>query len=94
MSKNILIKILRWLPTILISIFFVLNAFDKIFNSNQIDKIVSNQFVMIVVGIILLISTVLFLWNKTIIVGAFILSIYMTCILLILIYKGKPYEAS
>lgn len=74
--------------------FFVLNAVEKIFKSNQMDKIVVNSSVIIIVGIILLIATALFLYDKTIILGTTILALYMTFIVFIHLYKGKPFEVA
>lgn len=83
---------LVWLPSLVISIFFVSNAVEKIFHSNQMDKVISNSAAIITVGIILLVATALFLYDKTIILGTFLLASYMTCIVFIHMYKGKPFE--
>jgi len=61
-------------------------------NADQMDKIVKNNVVLILTGIFLLIAVIFFLHNKTILIGALLLSLYMTMITLIHIYKGKPYE--
>ncbi|MGK0388752.1 MAG: hypothetical protein ACI94Y_001484 [Maribacter sp.] len=90
--ENIFKTILIWLPSVIISIFFIPNALSKIFQSNQMDKIVTNHTVIIIVGIILLMATALFLYNKTIIIGTTLLASYMTCIVFIHMYKGKPFE--
>ncbi len=90
--ENIIKTILTWLPSILISMIFIQNGLGKVFDYNQTDKIVTNNTVIIGVGIILLISTALFLFNKTIIWGTTILALYMTCISFIHIYKEKPFE--
>jgi hypothetical protein len=74
--------------------FFIPNAIEKIFQSNQMDKIVTNNVALITIGIILLIATVLFLLNKTIIWGTTILAFYMTFIVFIHLYKGKPFEVA
>ncbi|MBQ4820155.1 hypothetical protein J8M14_08770 [Aquimarina sp. MMG016] len=83
-----------WLPSLVISIFFVLNAIEKIFHSDQMDKIVTNNAVVIIVGIFLLISTALFLYNKTITAGTTLLASYMTFIVFVHIYKEKPFEVT
>jgi hypothetical protein len=95
MKMNKILKtLLTWLPSIIITLFFIPNALDKILNSNQTDKIVANSTIMITTGIFLLISTILFLYNKTILIGATLLALYMTFIVFIHIYKGKPYEVT
>lgn len=86
--------IVIWLPSILISLFFIPNALNKILHSNQMDKIVSNSAVMITTGIFLLMATALFLYNKTILIGTALLAVYMTFIVCIHIYKEKPYEVT
>ena len=88
----VLSTILRWLPSLLITWFFVKNAFDKILNSGQTDKIVTNNTIMIATGIFLLLATILFLYPKTILIGTTLLSMYMTFIVFIHMYKGKPYD--
>lgn len=90
--EKIIRTALIWLPSIVISMIFIQNGIGKIFHSNQMDKIVTNNTVIITVGIILLIATALFLYNKTIIWGTTILSLYMTFIVFIHLYKGKPFE--
>lgn len=84
--------LLKWLPSLIITVFFIPNALGKIFQSDQLDKVVTNPIILITVGVILLIGTILFLIDKTIIWGTSILSIYMTFIVFIHMYKGKPYE--
>ena len=86
--------LLIWLPSVIITLFYVSNALDKIFNSNQTGKIVVNSSIMIATGIFLLVSTALFLYNKTILIGTTLLALYMTFIVFIHIYKGKPYEVA
>lgn len=39
--EKILKTILIWLPSIVICLFFIPNALEKIFESNQIDKVVT-----------------------------------------------------
>jgi len=91
---KILRTLLTWLPSIILTLFFIPNALDKILNSNQADKIVANSTIMIVTGIFLLLSTALYLYNKTILIGTTLLALYMTFIVFIHMYKGKPYEVT
>lgn len=93
-TEKVVSKILMWLPSLIITLFFIPNALDKIFNSSQTDKIVANSSVMIATGIFLLISTALFLYNKTVLIGTILLAFYMTFIVFIHMYKGKPYEVA
>lgn len=90
--EKIIKTILIWLPSVMISIIFIQNGLGKIFQTNEMDKIITNNTVIISVGIILLISTVLFLINKTIIWGTTMLALYMTFITFIHISKEKPFE--
>ncbi len=91
-AKKIFRTILIWLPSIIITMFFIPNALNKILQSNQMDKIVTNRTVLIITGVTLLIATALFLYNKTMIIGTTILAVYMTFIVFIHMYKGKPFE--
>ncbi|MBG6129972.1 GTPase SAR1 family protein [Aquimarina sp. EL_43] len=93
-TKKTLSTLLTWLPSLIIVLFFIPNALDKILNSNQTEKIVSNTAVMIIAGIYLLIAVVLFLYNKTVLIGTTLLAFYMTCIVCIHMYKGKQYEVT
>ncbi|MEL6719384.1 MAG: hypothetical protein AAFO82_08525 [Bacteroidota bacterium] len=91
--KNSNIKtILIWLPSVVVSMIYIQNGLEKIFHPDQQDKVVNNTTLFIIVGVILLIATVLFLNNKTILWGTTILAFYMTLISLIHWYKGKPFE--
>ena len=93
-TQKVFSKILMWLPSLTITFFFIPNALNKILNSSQTDKIVANSSVMIATGIFLLISTALFLYNKTVLIGTTLLAFYMTFIVFIHMYKGKPYEVT
>lgn len=93
-TKKTLSTILVWLPSFIITLFFIPNALDKVLNSNQTGKIITNSTVMIITGVFLLIATVLFLYNKTVFIGTTLLAFYMTFIVLIHMYKGKPYEVA
>ena len=92
--EKIIKKILIWLPSVIISVFYIPNALNKIFQSDQLDKVVTNSTVIIGVGVSLLIATALFLYNKTILIGTSLLAFYMTCIVAIHMYKGKPFEVT
>ena len=92
--NKILGTLLIWLPSAIITLFYVPNALDKILNSNQTDKIVANSSIMIATGVFLLVSTAMFLYNKTILIGTTLLALYMTFIVFIHMYKGKPYEVA
>lgn len=93
-NKKTLKTILIWLPSVIISLFYIPNAISKIFLLNTDDKIVSSSFILILTGVYLLLSTALFLYNKTIIIGTTFLAFYMTCIVFIHILKDKPYEVT
>jgi len=58
------------------------------------NKVISNKTILIITGIFLLISIALFLYNKTVLIGALFLAFYMMLIIGIHIYKGKPYEVA
>ena len=85
-------RILVWLPTLAILLFYIPNAWDKLINHDQTGKIVESSAVMITAGVFILIGTALFLYNKTLLIGTSMLVLYMTFIVLIHIYKGKPAE--
>lgn len=91
-TGKILNRILRWLPSLAIALYYIPNALDKLINPNQTGKIVENSAVMITAGIYLVIATALFLYNKTILIGTSMLALYMIFIILIHMYKGKPSE--
>lgn len=81
-----------WLPSLVIILFYIQNALDKLINHDQTGKIVESSIVMITAGIFILIGIALFLYNKTILIGTAMLVLYMTFIVLIHMYKGKPSE--
>lgn len=93
-TTKIFTTLLKWLPSIIITLFFIPNALNKILHYNQTDKIVANSSVMIITGLFLLVATALFLYNKTILLGTTLLALYMIFIVLIHMYKGKPYEVT
>lgn len=92
--QKLIKTVLMWLPSVIVSMIFIQNGIGKIFHSDQMDKIVSNNMVIAAVGIILLVATALFLYNRTVILGTTILSFYMTFIVFIHLYKGKPFEVA
>lgn len=85
-------RILIWLPSLAIILFYIPNALDKLINHNQTGKVVESSAVMITAGVFILTGTVLFLYNKTILIGTSMLVLYMTFIVLIHMFKGKPSE--
>ena len=91
-KEKILNRILIWLPSLVIILYYIPNALNKLLEPNQTGKIVENSAVMITAGIFLLIATALFLYNKTILIGTSMLVLYMVFIVLIHMYKGKPSE--
>ena len=93
-NNKVLRSILIWLPSIVIAMIFIQNGIGKVFSTDPLDKVITHKSVIIGVGIVLLIATALFLYNKTLILGTVILSLYMTCIVLIHMYKGKPFETA
>lgn len=90
--NKILSKILVGLPSIIVTLYYIPNALDKLLDPNQTGKIVESSAVMIMAGIFLLLATALFLYNKTILIGTSMLALYMTFIVLIHLYKEKPFE--
>ena len=90
--KKMSTKALVWLPSVMISLFFVLNASEKILRPGELDKVITNEAMLITIGIIIWIAVILFLYNKTIIWGAFILTCYTAVVVFIHLYKGKSYE--
>ena len=92
--NNIFKTALLWLPSVLLALIFVSNALHKILDSDQTDKIINNSTVLISTGIFLLLATALFLYNKTIYIGTVLLVLYMTLIIGIHMYKGKPFEVA
>jgi hypothetical protein len=93
-TKKILSTLLTWLPSVIILLFFIPNALNKILHPNQPEKFITNSIVMVGTGIFLLIASTLFLYNKTIRIGATFLASYMTFVVCIHMYKGKPYEVA
>jgi len=91
-TEKILSRILIWLPSLAITLFYILNALDKLINHDQTGKVVESSTVMITAGVFILIGIALFLYNKTILIGTSMLTLYMTFIVLIHIYKEKPSE--
>lgn len=90
--QNNLTQILAWIPSLVISLFFIPNGLNKLLDPNQTGKIVESSAVMITAGIFILIGTALFLYNKTMLIGTSMLVLYMTFVVLIHMYRGKPSE--
>jgi len=92
--QSLLKTILLWLPSLTICCFYIPNALNKIIDHNQADKVIENPIIMIATGIFLLIAVGLFLYQKTMPIGSLLLALYMTLIMCIHMYKGKPYEVT
>jgi hypothetical protein len=82
---------LTWLPSILVAIFFIRNAFEKIFQSDEISKLGLGTASIILVGVGLLVATALFLVQRTVIIGTVILAAYMAFVVVVHFIKGKPF---
>ena len=93
-NEKIIRTALIWLPSLMLAMIFIQNGLGKILHSGQMNKIVKNDTLFIAGGITLLIATVLFLNNKTMLWGTTILVFYMTFIAFIHLYKGKPFEVA
>lgn len=91
---QIIKTILSHLPSWILCAFFVPNAWSKIVQADQQVKVITNPTVIMIVGLVLLIAVGLFLVNKTMIYGAAILSIYMSFVVFVHMYKGKAYEVT
>lgn len=91
-TEKTLTTILIWLPSLIITLYYIPNALNKLLEPNQTGKIIENRAVMITAGIFLLMVTAFFLFNKTILLGTTMLVLYMIFIVLIHIYRGKPAE--
>ncbi|SFU54024.1 DoxX-like family protein [Pustulibacterium marinum] len=87
-------QLLKWMPSLLVSIFYINNGFGKVLYPDASRKILSSIGIMRATGIFLIVATLLFLYQKTIIWGATLLALYMTFIVGVHIYKGKPYEVA
>lgn len=87
--ERTLTRILIWLPSLAVTIFYIQNALDKLINHDQTGKIVESSIVMITAGIFILIGLALFLYNKTVVIGTSMLVLYMTFIVLIHTYHIK-----
>ena len=85
-------RILKWIPSLAIILFYIPNALDKLINHDQTGKVVESSAVMITAGVYILLGVALFLYKKTMLIGTSMLALYMTFIVLIHMYKGKPAE--
>lgn len=86
--------IVLWLPSLIITLFYISNAFNKLLEPNQTGKVVENGALMFTAGVFLVVATVLFLYDRTALLGAGLLALYMTFIVTIHLYKGKPTEVA
>ncbi|MDT7831640.1 hypothetical protein RQM59_04570 [Flavobacteriaceae bacterium S356] len=93
-TKKFLSKILLCFSSLVITLFFIPNALDKIVHPDQTGKVIENSAIMVGTGVFLLVATGLFLYHKTVLLGTMLLSLYMTLIVCIHMYKGKPYEVA
>jgi hypothetical protein len=93
-TKKELRTVVTWLPSLVIMVFYIPNALNKLLNPDQTGKIVENSALMIATGMFLLLAVVLYLYNKTVLIGTLLLALYMTFIVCIHMYKGKPYEVA
>ncbi len=90
-NKKWIKTIMVWLPSTLVAIFFIQNGIEKILKSTELDKVGLSSTQILIVGVILLISTALYLIDRTMIIGTVILMLYMAGIVIIHIQKGKPF---
>ena len=86
--------VLVWLPSVLVALVFVLNGWEKIVQPDQQGKVISDPVFIRGVGVLLLLATLLFLINRSLLVGSTFLAAYMTMIVGIHLYKGKPFEVA
>ncbi len=92
--EKIFKTVLIWLPSAIITMFFVLDALKKILPPDQRDKIANENSLMIIVGIGIVAATALFLYNETMIIGTTLLAAYMTMIVFIHMYQGRSFEVA
>jgi hypothetical protein len=90
-KKNWIHTIIIWLPSALVTLFFIQNGIEKILKSTELDKVGLSSTQILIVGVILLISTALYLIDRTMILGTVILMLYMAGIVVVHIQKGKPF---
>ncbi len=83
--------IVVWLPSILVAIYFIQNAVEKIVMSTELDKAGLSPTQIFIVGIILLVATALYVIDKTMIIGSTVLALYMISVVCIHFNNGKPY---
>ena len=93
-ATQIFKTIVTWLPSLIITLFYIPNAFNKLLEPNQTGKVIENGALMFTIGVFLVIATALFLYNRTALLGAGLLALYMSFITIIHMYKGKPYEVA
>ena len=76
----------------LLAVFYVPTALDKLLDPNQTGKIVQSSAVMLTAGVFILTGLALFYYHKTMLWGVTMLSLYMLPVIGIHLYKGKPAE--
>ena len=91
-TERALRRILKILPSLALLSFYIPNAWDKLIHHDQSGKIVESSAVMITAGVFLFLGMGLFLYRKTVLIGTTMLVSYMSLIVLIHLYKGKPAE--
>lgn len=91
-TEKVLKRLLIWLPSLIILLFYIPNALNKLLEPSQTGKIVENSAAILIAGIFILVGVILFLYNKTMLYGALMLVLYMVFIVLVHMYKGKPAE--
>ncbi|MGB5983389.1 MAG: hypothetical protein WBG46_14700 [Nonlabens sp.] len=91
-AKSFLRTTLVWLPSVILLLIYLPNAFGKIFDPVPLDKVIQSKTIMVATGIFMILGCLLFIYSKTIIIGTAMLSLYMVCISFIHFMKGKPHE--
>jgi hypothetical protein len=90
-NKNWIKTLVVWLPSILVAIFFIQNAIEKIVKSTELDKASLSPTQIMIVGMVLLVATTMYLIDKTLIIGTVVLALYMISVVIIHFNNGKPY---
>lgn len=85
---------LIWLPSIVLALIFIENGCQKVFNPIGVGKIIDNPVVLTSVGLILIVSAILFILPRTMLIGASVMALYMTMITFIHLMKGKSFEVT
>jgi len=90
-TSNILKCTISWLPTIPVVFFFLQNALEKVLYPGQLDKMGLSENALILIGVTLMVATVLFLFERTVLIGTLILATYMSIIVFIHALEEKPF---